>query len=203
MRMMRKKCFVLIPVMVVVLLGATSCSNSNGEVVEVIGLESTEQQESLEEVSLEEEENVVTTEEIKVYICGEIANTGVYDMDEGDRICDIIDKAGGFTEYASTMYLNQAELIIDGQKIYVPTVEEVEAGASLLYSSAEEEDGKVNLNTASKEELMTLTGIGESKAEAIIAYREDNGGFETIEDIQNISGIKEAVFSTIEDQICV
>lgn len=203
MRMMRKKCFVLIPVMVVVLLGATSCSNSNGEVVEVIGLESTEQQESLEEVSLEEEENVVTTEEIKVYICGEIANPGVYDMDEGDRICDIIDKAGGFTEYASTMYLNQAELIIDGQKIYVPTVEEVEAGASLLYSSAEEEDGKVNLNTASKEELMTLTGIGESKAEAIIAYREDNGGFETIEDIQNISGIKEAVFSTIEDQICV
>ncbi len=203
MRMMRKKCFVLIPVMVVVLLGATSCSDSNGEVVEVIELESTEQQESLEEVSLEEEENVVTTEEIKVYICGEIANPGVYDMDEGDRICDIIDKAGGFTEYASTIYLNQAELIIDGQKIYVPTVEEVEAGASLLYSSAEEEDGKVNLNTASKEELMTLTGIGESKAEAIIAYREDNGGFETIEDIQNISGIKEAVFSTIEDQICV
>lgn len=205
--MMRKKKMALLPIMVIALCCITSCGNSQGEVVEVIGLESSDEQEQEtveDEGAVEEVDEISDTEEvITVYICGEVALPGVYDMEVGDRICDIIERAGGFTEYASTTYLNQAEVIVDGQKIYVPTVEEVDAGDVLLESSVEEQDGKVNINTASKEELMTLSGIGESKADAIIAYREDNGGFDAIEDIQEISGIKEAVFSTIEDQICV
>ena len=100
--------------------------------------------------------------------------------------------------------LNQAEPVVDGQMIKVPDQETYllqQTGSA--DSAAETEDGRINLNTASKEQLMTLSGIGESKAETIISYREKNGAFQTIEDLMNIPGIKNGVFEKIKDNIRV
>ena len=103
------------------------------------------------------------------------------------------------TEEAAFSSLNQAEKISDGQKIYVPSFEEAENQTI----TEEEEDGQVNLNTASKEVLMTLPGIGEVKAEAIIHYREKKGSFTSIDELKEIEGIKEGVFNKIKDHVKV
>lgn len=163
----------------------------------------------------EAEENDLSGSEagvIYVYICGQVAEPGVYELREGDRITDAVCAAGGMTDSAAQTYLNQAALLEDGQKIYVPTEEEAdqlltqgEAGSSTGAGQAVDaaDDGKVNLNTADKAELMTLSGIGESRAEAILAYRQEHGSFESIEDIKNIEGIKEGIFNRIKDQLTV
>jgi competence protein ComEA len=138
-----------------------------------------------------------------VYICGAVTNPGVYEMDSGSRICDVLEQAGGFSEEASTTYLNLAEFVSDGQKVYVPTQEELTVELLAEEETAEAGSGKININTASKEVLVTLPGIGESKADSIIAYRTEHGGFSSIEEIMEIPGIKEAVFSKIKELITV
>ena len=135
-----------------------------------------------------------------VYVCGEVKSPGVYELPEGSRIVDAVEAAGGMTEAASGTWLNLAEPVSDGQKIEVPS--ETEA-AELEKEQQEAQSGLVNLNTASAEELMTLTGIGESKAEAILSYREEHGGFEKPEELMEIPGIKEGVFEKIRDQVTV
>ena len=125
---------------------------------------------------------------------------GVYELPEGSRIVDAVEAAGGMTEAASGTWLNLAEPVSDGQKIEVPS--ETEA-SELEKEQQEAQSGLVNLNTASAEELMTLTGIGESKAEAILSYREEHGGFEKPEELMEIPGIKEGVFEKIRDQVTV
>lgn len=135
-----------------------------------------------------------------VYVCGEVRAPGVYELPEGSRIVDAVEAAGGMTEAASGTWLNLAEPVSDGQKIEVPS--ETEA-SELEKEQQEAQSGLVNLNTASAEELMTLTGIGESKAEAILSYREEHGGFEKPEELMEIPGIKEGVFEKIRDQVTV
>ena len=141
-----------------------------------------------------------------IYVCGEVNRPGVYELEAGSRVYAAIQAAGGMTEEADQNYLNQAESLKDGQQVYVPSNGEAEIDAS---SSVEEDvmrekdNGKVNLNTAGKEELMTLTGIGEAKAESIIRYREENGGFQKPEDLMQIEGIKTGVFNKIKEQITV
>lgn len=135
-----------------------------------------------------------------VYVCGEVKSPGVYELPEGSRIVDAVEAAGGMTEAASGTWLNLAEPVSDGQKIEVPS--ETEA-SELEKEQQEVQSGLVNLNTASAEELMTLTGIGESKAEAILSYREEHGGFEKPEELMEIPGIKEGVFEKIRDQVTV
>ena len=147
---------------------------------------------------------------IYVYICGEVINPGVYELSGDSRIYEAVDAAGGFTENAARECVNLASKVSDGMQI---TIYNREEAASLLADSAPvgENAGKsgtsgsglVNLNTATKEELMTLKGIGESKAEDIIRYREKSGGFKKIEDIMKISGIKENGFQKIKDSITV
>ena len=155
----------------------------------------------------EEQEEEVTQESICVYVCGQVAYPGVYELKKGDRVYQAIEAAGGFTEAASREYWNQAEILSDGQKIYVPTQEEAQRSGSDIApgtaNSGKSEDGRVNLNTASKQELMSLSGIGESRAEAIIRYREENGGFQSIEEIKKIEGIKEGIFEKIKNDITV
>ena len=107
---------------------------------------------------------------------------------------EVVQKAGGFTEEAATTYVNQAEIVRDEERIYIPTQNEALELQVL-------DDGKVNLNTATKEELMTIPGVGESKADSIVQYREEIGKFQTIEDIMNVSGIKEGLFQKIKDYI--
>lgn len=144
-----------------------------------------------------------------VHICGEVVSPGVYELQEGSRIFQAIERAGGFTENAAGEYLNMAERVSDGMKIEVLNKEEAEAARARAELSlpaeapSEGQKPKVNLNTAAKEELMTLRGIGEAKADDIIRYRDSHGGFQRIEDIMKISGIKDAAFQKIKDDITV
>lgn len=138
--------------------------------------------------------------EICVYICGAVHEPGVYELPEGSRVHEALEMAGGMTEEAAAYALNLARIAVDGEQIYVPDAEEIQ-GQSILSGSGYEK--KVNINTASMEELMTLTGIGEAKAESIIRYREENGGFQSIEDLMEIGGIKEGVFEKIKDDITI
>ena len=135
-----------------------------------------------------------------VYVCGEVISPGVYELRAESRIGEAIEAAGGMTGEAASTWLNLAERITDGQKIEVPSKEQAE---ELLDKSAQEENGLINLNTATAEQLMTLRGIGESKAEDILNYREQHGGFGSIEELMQIPGIKERVFEKIKDQITV
>ncbi|WP_333646003.1 helix-hairpin-helix domain-containing protein [Lacrimispora sp.] len=140
-----------------------------------------------------------------VHICGEVAAPGVYELEEGSRVFQAVEMAGGFTEKAAPEYLNMAEKIHDGMKITVLSQEEARAGGTLsaVPGAASQQKSKINLNTATKEQLMTLRGVGEAKAADIIKYRESHGGFQKIEDIMKISGIKEAAFQKIKDDITV
>ena len=109
---------------------------------------------------------------------------------------EAIEKAGGFRADAATTEVNQAEELEDGMRLYVPTVNE-------LIEAQSKKNGKININKASKEELMTLPGVGESKAERIIQYRKERGAFKKTEEIMNISGIKEGLYNKIKDYISV
>lgn len=147
-----------------------------------------------------------------VYVTGQVKNPGVYEFPEESRIINAIDAAGGYTDEACETYLNLASALSDGQMIYVPSMDEVyssdsDAAQGMLIaqsggSISGTENQLININTASKEELMTLPGIGESKAEKIISYREQNGRFSSAEGIMEISGIKDGLYNKIKDRIC-
>lgn len=153
-----------------------------------------------------------------VYVCGAVKRSGVYHLPSGSRIVDAIEAAGGCTKGADSESLNQAEFVTDGQRLYIPKKGEQsqnvsgETGSQIssqndLNSSQNGETGinagKVNLNTATKEQLMTLPGVGESKALAILAYRQEHGAFQSVDEIKNISGIKDGVYNKIKDSIVV
>lgn len=151
---------------------------------------------SLEEVSVAEENVREQTKKICVYVCGAVQKEGVYELPQGSRVFEAVEQAGGFRENAASQQINQAQVLEDEMKIYIPTLEEMVASES-------QDSGKINLNTATKDQLMTLPGVGESKANSIIEYREENGGFQKVEDIMEISGIKEGLFAQIKDYIMV
>lgn len=146
-----------------------------------------------------------STENIFVYVCGAVQKSGVYELLPGQRICDAIAAAGGLSEQAAGDSLNQAEVLSDGQMLRVLTKEEataatVQPGQETAESSR---DGRVDINTADASALMSLPGIGQSKADAIIAYRNEHGAFKAPEELMNISGIKEGVYQKIKDSIKV
>lgn len=152
---------------------------------------------------------------IYVHVCGMVQEPGVYGIPEGSRVYEAVEAAGGTLEEGAADFLNLAQEAEDGMKIEVPDKAQAaqwkEAGISFGGSASGKtvpggsaaEMTKVNLNRASREELMTLKGIGESRAEDIIRYREEFGGFRTIEDIMNVPGIKEGAFDRLRDQITV
>ncbi len=133
---------------------------------------------------------------IYVHVCGAVMKEGVYELPEGSRAYQAIEMAGGFQTDAAVTQINQAEVLDDETMLYVPTVKEMEQRQLT-------DDGKVNLNTASQEELMTLTGVGEAKARQIIQYRQSHGTFQTIEDVMKIPGIKEGLFEKIKEDITI
>lgn len=139
---------------------------------------------------------------IYVYACGEVVYPGVYEVKSDCRMFEVLSLAGGVTAEADLSRINQAELCYDGEKIYVPasgeydTFQDGEAGSGFS-------DGRVNINTADSEELQQLKGIGASRAEDIISYREKNGKFPDIEAIMQVPGIKQGTFDKIKDQIKV
>ncbi len=144
---------------------------------------------------------------IYVHGCGEVASPGVYELPAGSRLYEAVAAAGGLLDSAAGERLNQAAEAGDGQQIYVPSREEAALGLTDAPASLGNmpegmaEDGRISLNTASKEQLMTLSGIGEAKAASIISYREEHGGFQRIEELMEVEGIKEGVFNKVKDQI--
>ena len=176
------------------------------------------------EKSLEKKE-VEKEELLQVDIKGEIINPGIYELDNDSRVIDVINKAGGLTENANTSVINLSKKITDEMVIIIysneevndfKTTKEIEEQViekciqkdenSLINDACIENDknevtGKININTASLEELMKLPGVGESKAKSIIEYRETKSKFNTIEDIKNVTGIGDNLFAQIKENI--
>lgn len=159
---------------------------------------------------------------IFVHVCGAVRREGVYELSPDARVVDAIRAAGGCTKKAASFGINQAEALKDGVQVYVPTKAEIKKetnGVGSLASFGTEGvrtglssqgmnpggggDALININLATKEELMKLNGVGEAKAELIITYRQAKGGFKDIKDIMKIKGIKQKFFDKIKDKICI
>ncbi len=154
-----------------------------------------------EKTILEGETDPLETKGLLVHVCGAVKEPGVYEVSAGDRISDAVGAAGGFLEEAAEDALNLAQPVEDGMKIQIPTESEAEILSQTILSG--ESSGKVNLNTAGVGELTSLSGIGESRAQDILDYRNANGPFQSIEEIKQVPGIKDAVFEKIKDDITV
>lgn len=163
-------------------------------------------------------------EMIYVDVCGAVANPGVFELAAGSRVFQAIEAAGGYLPEAVPNCVNRAGVLSDGQQLYILTQEEMEqqglsqaemanssggntgnvsAGTQTETVSSGQQNNRININTADETQLTTLTGIGATRAQAIIAYREENGPFAVIEDIMNVQGIKEGTFAKIKDEIVV
>lgn len=143
--------------------------------------------------------------QIYVYICGAVENPGVYQADSGSRLFEILELAGGFTPEADQNGFNLARTVTDGEQFVVLTKEEAAQKMTAVSenAAAQQESDLVNINTASLSELTQISGIGESRAQAIIAYREKHGAFGSVEEIKKVDGIKDGLFSKIKDFITV
>lgn len=143
-----------------------------------------------------------------VHVTGCVKNPGLYELEEGARVKEAIDAAGGFGDTAATDSINLARVLTDGEQIVVVDKSAQtnaqgsgEISAPSTSSTEDASSGKISINTATKEELMELDGVGEVTAEKIIAYREENDGFKKIEDLMNVSGIGEKKFAAVRDSI--
>ena len=139
----------------------------------------------------------------KVYITGAINLPGVYSLSASSRVQELVDLAGGFTTDADKSGVNLAAVVMDGQKIVVPYIKSETPSNNIKTPATTQAAFPININTASKEELDALPGIGSLKAEDIVKYREQKGLFNTIDDIQNVPGIGSGIFSKIKDLITV
>ena len=166
--------------------------------------ESVEETEVVVTTVLAEKTEVSTTQETVIFvdIKGAVKNPGVYQMKVGDRVKDALEAAGGLTEEADSQKVNLAKRLEDQMVIVVPKVgeeaEEIPAGETRNEATKE---GKVNINTATVEELKTLKGVGEKKAEAIIEYRKKNGSLQTKEDLMKVRGIGKKLFESFQERI--
>ena len=170
---------------------------------------------------------------ICVHVCGAVESPGVYELREGSRVFEAVREAGGFTAEADDSYVNQAQQLTDGVKLVIPTVEQVKetaeggesglaemgivegdnavqsggygvnAGNNSTDGTESGPDGRININTASEAQLCEIPGIGATRAAAIVAYRQQAGGFASTEDIMKVSGIKEGTYEKIKDRITV
>lgn len=162
---------------------------------------------------------------IYVDVCGAVANPGVFQLAAGSRVFQAIEAAGGYLPEAALTCVNRAGVLTDGQQLYILTQEEMErqgldpaemakasdgqmngsagTGQNTGMAAQVQQDNRININTADEAQLTTLTGIGATRAQAIIAYREENGPFAAIEEIMNVQGIKEGTFAKIKDEIVV
>ena len=175
----------------------TGFSAPSGEITHELQSEASE--ENNEEASTQESS-------IYVHIAGAVKNPGMYELPNGARVSDAVEAAGGFNEDAQESSINLARTLNDGEQVLVASNNDIamspssETQASESYSPT---TGKVNINTASAEELMTLDGVGEATAEKIITYREEQGPFASIEEIKEVSGIGDKKYEAIKDVITV
>lgn len=207
-----KKILVISIVLVVAICGFVFYENEDEEFLEYdqISLEeSFENTDDLENTAkLENDEQ--ETMKIKIYITGEVNNPGVKELEVGTRIEDAINTAGGLTTAANISKVNLAYQLEDGQKIYIPNMNEnieeyitKENGEGIVEESKSTTSGRVNINNADINELCELPGVGESLATRIVTYREENGKFKKVEDLKNVSGIGEKKFESLKEYVVV
>ena len=185
----------IIAIVVMAYIGIKLSSKEN----EIHYTKSSENEDSLKnvpDIEGEEKEELIA---IYVDVDGAVNNPGVYKLVTGDRVIDAIEKAGGLKDTAMTKNLNKARKLVDGEKIYI-----LEEGENIDFSPLynEENEGKININTDSKDILMTLSGIGEVYAQRIIDYR-NNKKFSSIEEIKQVQGIGDKTFEKIKDEITI
>ena len=173
--------------------GSSELNKNNNENIFV------EENESMEVITKKEEKEIV---KIVVDIKGEIKNPNIYWLEEGCIIEDLINIAGGITEEGDLSKINRAQKLNDHEVVIIPNINDKESEIENIIPSSNDKN-KVNINTASINELDTLSGIGPSKAEAIIKYREENGTFKSIEEIKNVTGIGEALFEKFKENITI
>ena len=195
-----KKIIKIMKITAAILLAVSlcSCGGSKEEVIEL-----NEAFEDIEDDNIQEDNDTNSNESeyAYVHVCGSVNKPGVYRLLKSARVYEAIDAAGGTCGDGCPDMINQARAVNDGEQIYVPCKEDIENGTISTPGEEAAGDGMVNINTSSKEELMTLPGIGESKAESIVNHRENNGNFNDINDLMNVEGIKEGVFNKIKDKI--
>lgn len=202
----RKDKIIMGLIIVVVALFANNYVKNNED--DLLGSEISLLDTSSDALSPADEDENVEINEMKVYISGEISKEGVYEFEDGDRLDDLIKKAGGLTENANAKDLNLAMKLEDEMKIYIPSIYEISSDDTadtipiITSDSKDSSKDKININKASKEELMSLPNIGDKRADSILEYRESNT-FETIEDIKNVNGIGEKFYQSLKDLITV
>lgn len=155
---------------------------------------------TVEERTESEEGGNYENSDIYVDISGCVLNPGVYKVEAGTRLFQLIEKAGGLTEDADIRELNRAEEVSDGQKVIIYSFDE---SREVQQQSQSAEAGKVNINKADSSELQTVPGIGPATAQKIIEYRQNNGGFDSLEDLKNVKGIGEKTFESMKEYITV
>lgn len=196
-----KKLIIIILIIFVIILFVFFNNNQNDE-VEII-----EQTENEVDTSVMENKDV---NRIIVHITGCVKKQGIVELDEGARIIDVIEAAGGVTEEADITKVNLAYIVKDAQKIYIPSIYDKEDTEYITLNNGENvivedkyggESDMVNINTATQTELESLSGIGPSTALKIINYREEHGKFKSIEEIKEVPGIGDAKFNSIKDMI--
>lgn len=169
----------------------------------------TETEDSVKAGETQESSQEPLSEWIYVDICGAVSHPGVYRIEAGSRVFQALEAAGGCTGEASLETVNQADLLTDGQKIRIYTREEIAQMEEVLSEKTQQSetdrgdstDSRIDINRAGKEELMTLTGIGETRAQAILAYRESHGKFSSTQELMQVEGIKEKTYEKLKDQI--
>ena len=206
MKQKKKILWMLLPVLIFVGCGTQDSILKRGQP----GTGSLEEQQDTETVynvesetqnEKPEQEEKPLQEWIYVDVCGAVRNPGVYRIETGSRVFQVLEQAGGCTEEASLETVNQADLLTDGQKIRIYTKEEAGQMEKKLQEEDPLLDDRVDINRAGKEELMTLTGVGETRAQAILAYRETHGSFSSVEELMQVEGIKEKTYEKLKDQI--
>ncbi len=203
--MYKRKILYIISVLVFSIVFFISCASTMDKAVYYKDEKNITSEEIQSDTTIQPEENI--SDDVYIQLSGALNNPGVYKVSCDKRIYEVIEDAGGLKEEADTSKVNLTLPIEDKMLIYIPNVNENETvltvEGSSIYDSQSTETQLININTASKEELKELPGIGDSKALAIVQYRQENGNFTCIEDIMNISGIKEGAFNKIKALITV
>lgn len=209
----QKIIFIIVVIFILLFIGGYIINKANEVVYTELENDSNEFESDIIENETNDEKGGLEDKEIIIHITGAVKKQGIVKTKQGSRISDVIDVAGGINDKADLSKINLAYIVQDGQKIYVPSMDDDEdtdtivedAGVNVIKDGTDSSNkkGKININKASQTELEALTGIGPSTALKIVNYRNSNGNFKTIDDIKNVPGIGGSKFKNIKNDICV
>lgn len=204
---------IIMTIFILLFIGGYIINKANKAVYTELETDSNEFGSNIIENETNDEKMELEDKEIIIHVTGAVKKQGIVKIKQGSRISDVINVAGGIDDRADLSKINLAYIVQDGQKIYVPSIDDKEdtetileeAGVNVIKDGTDSNNkkDKININNASQTELETLSGVGPSTALKIINYRNENGKFKKIDDIKNVPGIGEAKFENIKEDICV